>query len=151
MFHNKILLGVVVLGSTWMPMLANAESFPKHAVLAFNLAKCPEGWTLYSPAKGAFVVGVGEPFKLGAGGASSMDKWILTSDQLPSLEASATVSHWPVDPGIENTASAAWALMETINPGLQLNPLTLTVSGGKENPKPIPLPKVSGLLFCEKL
>jgi hypothetical protein len=57
----------VILSAATLP--AQAQDLPEHTVLAFNLTSCPKGWVEFAPAAGAFVVGVGDAFQLGRGGA----------------------------------------------------------------------------------
>jgi hypothetical protein len=60
------LFSFVLLSAATLP--AEAQDLPEHTVLAFNLTACPKGWVEYTPAAGAFVVGVGDSFQLGRGG-----------------------------------------------------------------------------------
>jgi hypothetical protein len=57
------LLSLVLLSTSILP--AQAQDLPEHTVLAFNLAACQKGWIPYTPAAGAFVVGVGDTYQLG--------------------------------------------------------------------------------------
>jgi hypothetical protein len=57
------LFSLVLLSIASLP--AQAQDLPEHTVLAFNLAACPKGWRPYTPAAGAFVVGVGDAYQLG--------------------------------------------------------------------------------------
>jgi hypothetical protein len=61
------LFSFVLLSAATLP--AEAQNLPEHTVLAFNLSACPKGWVPYAPAAGAFVVGVGDSYQLGRGGA----------------------------------------------------------------------------------
>ena len=65
-FLSLILLSAATLS-------AQAQDLPEHTVLAFNLQACPKGWAEYTPAAGAFVVGVGDAFQLGKNGAGPMN------------------------------------------------------------------------------
>jgi hypothetical protein len=147
MFSFKGLMTFAALGVTFLPASAQAQNLPKHTVLAFNMEACPKGWTPYKPAEGAFVVGAGGTFSLGAGGAASMDKWVLTSDQLPSFTATG---HYGNLPFAENAPTGTRAFTISAS-GPQVTPTDINVSGGNAKPKPIPVPKIAGLTFCEKL
>jgi hypothetical protein len=59
-------LSFVILSVATLP--AQAQDLPEHTVLAFNLPTCPKGWVEFAPAAGAFVVGVGDSFRLGRNG-----------------------------------------------------------------------------------
>jgi hypothetical protein len=148
MFSNKSFLALATLGVAFLPIQVKAQSLPAHTVLAFNLKTCPKGWTAYAPAEGAFVVGVGGTFSLGAGGAASMDKWVLTPAELPSFSASGLYGNVPFS---EDAASPTNPRAFTISSnGPQVTPTNVVVNGGTTPPQPIPPPKYAGLKFCEK-
>ena len=65
------LFSLILLSAATLP--AQAQDLPEHTVLAFNLPTCPKGWVEYTPAAGAFVVGVGDSIQLGRNGASPMN------------------------------------------------------------------------------
>ena len=65
------LFSLIILSAATLP--AHAQDLPEHTVLAFNLQACPKGWAEYTPAAGAFVVGVGDAFQLGKNGAGPMN------------------------------------------------------------------------------
>lgn len=150
MLHAKsVTIALLVVGC--LPLGARADVLlPKHTVLAFNLKACPSGWVPYAPAAGAVAMGVGDKITLGAQGAASMDKWVLGTNQIPTFSMqSSGLGHWPVSTGAENALSPVIVLVQSVPPNTQVTPYTLTVSGGSGSVQPIPLPKVSGLLYCE--
>ncbi len=64
-----------------------AAGIPKGAVMAFNLAACPDGWTQFTPARGRTILGVGQStpedtkYKLGTTGGA--ETHTLTIEEFP--------------------------------------------------------------------
>jgi len=143
-------VALAFIAAACLPVSTQADVLlPKHTVLAFNLKECPNGWKPYAPAAGAFAVGVGGNFALGSGGAPSMDKWVLTPTQIPTLSGQINLGQLPLSAGAEDAKSAYSAVMTQARPDLQDNPFPAPVKVGTDNPQPLPMPKVAGLLYCE--
>ncbi len=64
------------------------KDIPSGAVMAFNLAGCPSGWSTYTPAKDRVIVGSGSSYSRGATGGASTHT--LTVAQMPSHTHSVT-------------------------------------------------------------
>lgn len=61
---------------------APSSGIPSGAVMPFNLASCPSGWSAFASAQGRFVVGTGGGYALGnTGGAENVT---LTVNEMPS-------------------------------------------------------------------
>ena len=57
-------------------------SVPSGAVMSFNLASCPAGWSPYSSAVNRMVIGSGSSYALGASGGEATH--VLTVAEMPS-------------------------------------------------------------------
>jgi len=68
-------------------------TFPRGAVVAFNLAECPASWSPYNDAGGRFIVGVGDNFALGQKGGNFDVR--LTSANLPEHKHDTLVAAHP--------------------------------------------------------
>lgn len=80
------MFSLILLSAATLP--AQAKDLPEHAVLAFNLPACPKGWVEYTPAAGAFVVGVGDSFQLGKNGAGPMNATVADAGGNSAQKAS---------------------------------------------------------------
>ena len=80
------MFSLILLSAATLP--AEAKDLPEHTVLAFNLSACPKGWVEYTPAAGAFVVGVGDSFQLGKNGAGPMNATVADAGGNSAQKAS---------------------------------------------------------------
>jgi len=98
-------------------------SLPSGAVIAFDLAVCPAGWTEYVAARNRTIIGSGSSYALGATGGAATHT--LTVNEMPSHRHGATRSNatysgggadMPIaDPGTGDTSNTTvnTAIMDT--------------------------------------
>lgn len=67
-----------------------APEVPSGAVMAFNLASCPAGWSDYSPANGRQIIGSDATYSRGSTGGSASHT--LTIAQMPSHTHSLSIN-----------------------------------------------------------
>lgn len=131
-----------------IPPGTGATGVPTGAVLAFNLAICPDGWSTFSSANGRFIVGTGtlgsDSYSLSQTGGSARH----------TLSASEMPSH---DHGVELIGKAAeydWAAYGSPGGVLAANgdgsgPFLDILPAGGSQPHENRPPYVA-LLFCQK-
>ena len=129
--------------------ISTATAFPKGTILGFNLATCPDGWKVFEPAKGRFLVGVGSNeglntrLLLETGGE---EMHLLTGAEMP-LHKHDTVesgdsgnSQWGVGGPRNGRHGVKWQ-----------NPFHTSFTGPAGGNKPHNnMPPYVGVLFCEK-
>ncbi len=117
---------------------------PEGAIVAFNLTKCPDGWSAFDEARGRTIIGIGKgnelsEYTLGQRGGS--ETHTLTVEELPKHQH----KNWPIQKKFQsgNDASAVTDLQPQVGN-------SLTAFTGDNRAHNIMQPWIS-LLYCEKI
>ncbi len=128
--------GLTLTGTT---LSADTTGLPTGAIMAFDLAACPTGWSEYTPARGRFLRGIdngagNDPEGTRAAGAIQGDDLKSHSHSFSRVDNNATGNGGPLSIGADDPSSG----YSTANTGINS-------SGGPET-----RPKNVAVLFCRK-
>jgi len=107
---------------------------PSGAVMAFNLAACPAGWSPYSSAVDRMVIGSGSSYSLGASGGEATH--VLTIGEMPAHSHSLPNALYLGGRGLGRSGNSYGAASGTGSAG----------SGAAHNN----MPPYVALLYCQK-
>ena len=137
-------IGVFAYGTSNPPVFGHSAgeidglpaAIPPGAVMAFNLASCPSGWSAYTAGVNRMIVGSGSSYSLGATGGAATH--VLTVNEMPAHTHGLAYA-WVVPGGSSSAAGSAGPTKD--------HDITSSVGGGQPHNN---MPPYVALLYCQK-